>query len=559
VFDPRDTTLSDVERQAQLDAVVAGGDGTEARNGMNAETDVVFENLFDWTLNPKGAVFDAYSPTQCRAENVRLGSCVIAGGTHAMKFTVVGKQPASTGYKIGLDCLTASPSYSIREAEALLPSLNQSGGIADYQYMEGGSWGGNYQVLFPATAQGHYFTLNLESDLWQERNFQTSGDSHDNTTVDFDTSTDPGEFVVELEGLGTNWSAQAQTGATNSLVTSSALPAAAVMRVLVRGEEMVSGNWINWDGARCRVCWRGGPGSNLTLTGAYLGEAASSDSNTMDVASGTQHALTFGGSASGEIPANGALWSDYADVSIEQEKSYLISYRLAPVPAGGRLHYWTETITPGLASTFLIPAMVNPTDADSAAETWSGRGDVISTNAVIGVEFITTSFAAAGTYVSTVFDTHCASPAYTELNWDAVVPAGCSIQVKVRTGGVADMSDAPAWEDISFIPNFGMIDPGNKQFVQFLTQLGSSVDRLQTPKLKEFTIKWQGQEQIVAIGGTFTKGPDYGTFEVTVDGQEILTGLMVDLSIFKDARGHGDTRRLTSSLAVEVNPRNTGM
>jgi hypothetical protein len=426
--------------------------------------------------------------------------------------------------------------------------------------MEGGAWSGNYQLSFPASGAGEHFTLSLENDLWQERNFQASGDSHDNTTLLFDTSTDPGEFVVTMEGLGTNWSAAAQTDGSTDRFTPAGLAAGSVIRILVRGEEMVGGNWITWDAARARIGWRAGRGSDVVITSACLGEAANSSSNTMDVTPGTQHTLTFnGGNHSATIPAGGELWSDYADYDLEREKSYLVSYRIAPTPAAGSLQYWPETISPTLSSTFVIPAASLPSDSDTAAETWRSRADVVSSNVVIGVAAIETSYAATGTYVSAVFDTHCDAPAYDQLNWDASVPSDCSIQIKIRTGASPDMSDAPAWEDVSFIPNYGLIEPGHERYVQFLAQLTSSADGFDAPSLKEFTIRWQGQEQVVSLGGAFTKGPDHGIFRVAVDGQDVLTGLTVDLSIFKDIRGHRGTRRLTSSATAEADPRNTGL
>lgn len=43
-------------------------------------------------------------------------------------------------------------------------------------------------------------------------------------------------------------------------------------------------------------------------------------------------------------------------------------------------------------------------------------------------------FPGTGTYVSAVFDTHCDTPAYNEINWDADVPSGTAIELKIRTG-----------------------------------------------------------------------------------------------------------------------------
>jgi hypothetical protein len=56
----------------------------------------------------------------------------------------------------------------------------------------------------------------------------------------------------------------------------------------------------------------------------------------------------------------------------------------------------------------------------------------------------------------------------------------------------------------------------------------------------------------------FPFGPDYGIFELTVDGQDIKKGLQVDLEIYDYVRAHGSSNRITSRLVAEVFPRNTG-
>ncbi|MFC1453377.1 hypothetical protein ACFLSJ_08555 [Verrucomicrobiota bacterium] len=81
---------------------------------------------------------------------------------------------------------------------------------------------------------------------------------------------------------------------------------------------------------------------------------------------------------------------------------------------------------------------------------------------------------------------------------------------------------------------------------------------MQTPKLKNVTIRWPGESRAVDVGGTFTKGPDYGIFTLVVDGRELVSGMNIDLEIFKDARGFRGTRRIRSGLTAEIVPRNTG-
>ena len=62
------------------------------------------------------------------------------------------------------------------------------------------------------------------------------------------------------------------------------------------------------------------------------------------------------------------------------------------------------------------------------------------------------------------------------------------------------------------------------------------------------------------VGGIFTKGPNYGIFQVLVDGDPLRSALIVDLEIYKDTRVmNSKTRRITSSLQADLTPRNSGM
>ena len=62
------------------------------------------------------------------------------------------------------------------------------------------------------------------------------------------------------------------------------------------------------------------------------------------------------------------------------------------------------------------------------------------------------------------------------------------------------------------------------------------------------------------IGGVFTKGPGYGVFEISVDGEPLRSAIIIDLEIYKDVLGKNkSTQRVTSKLQAELTPRNTGM
>jgi hypothetical protein len=362
-----------------------------------------------------------------------------------------------------------------------------------------------------------------------------------------------------LTGQDTNWSASAQTGIATPIDAASGQVRGAAVRVLLRGEDMVGGSWIQRNGGRSQVCFRGGAAEGIPITRAYIGECDDAYESSMDIEPGTQTALTFGGSAGITIPAGGSVWSDMVDFPIDNEKSYLVTCLLGSGAGGATLSQWTNAIDPSLDGTYIIPPTSVPGAADAAAETWSGRGDVTTSSAILGVEYLYASYPQMGTYISSVFDTHCDTPGYTEVNVDALVPSGTDLRIKVRTGDEEDMSDAPAWTNVPAIPIYGLIDPGNRRFIQFLAEIDSDGARDTSPKLREVTIKWNGPERAVDIGGTFTRGPDYGQFELTVDDQEIVTAVSIDLEIFREMRTHKGSRMLTSQATAEVEPRNTGL
>jgi type II secretory pathway component PulJ len=183
-FDNRITTLTDTQRQQQLDSVVATGDGTSTFNSGNASSHVIFENLLDWSILPKQGTFDAYSPITKR-ETTSLGFVLLSDGPHTFEFKVAGKNAAATGYKIGIDQLQVSPSHSAREAETQTVSA-QSGATVESKYMENGSWKGNHQLYFPATAAGQTFSLKMKNDRWEETNFGAVGYVAEDTEVKFD-------------------------------------------------------------------------------------------------------------------------------------------------------------------------------------------------------------------------------------------------------------------------------------------------------------------------------------------------------------------------------------
>ncbi len=556
-FSPRMTNLSDSARQAQLNSVVANGDGSATYNSTNASTEVVFANLFDWSLNPQSARFDGYNKAMAREKNVSLGSAILSNGMHTFKFTTLEKNASSAGYKIGIDALYVSPSYGRREGEAQSP-IDQSGASVVTQYMAGGSWSGNYQLLFPATTNNQHFTLQLANDLWEETNFRRTGYSVDGTEVIFDNTLNPRDFIVQLEGNTWNWYASSQTGdPSGESATNYPLHGMAV-RVLAKGSDLDLGGF-QYDGGKVYVGFRSGLGSDkLGIKYAYISEAADSYVATQDIVAATQKQLTFDGGDDSEVFAwGGYSWTDSLDFDIDKEKVYTISFLVISNQSMGTAWRWAEVDEPGAISCYVITNR-SASQADLLDPTWSDRSDVVALDEVLGVPYVYTRYPTNATYTSGIFDTRIASPGYSAMNWDSVEPLGTSLKMKVRSATNRTMSDASAWSNISAMASGGAIDPGDNRYVQFKAIMTPNAYGYRTPKLKDVTIEWAGEDRIVDIGGIFTKGPDYGRFELKVDGQELKQGIEIDLEIYKEAAGYQGVKTNTSALAAEIRPRNTG-
>ena len=82
--------------------------------------------------------------------------------------------------------------------------------------MRGGSWKGNHQLSFPATAVGQGFSLKLNNDQWEETNFGALGYEAVNTEFIFDKTLSPKDNIVQLRGNDITWEADQQTGSMAS-------------------------------------------------------------------------------------------------------------------------------------------------------------------------------------------------------------------------------------------------------------------------------------------------------------------------------------------------------
>jgi hypothetical protein len=257
---------------------------------------------------------------------------------------------------------------------------------------------------------------------------------------------------------------------------------------------------------------------------------------------------TFGGLAvSPAMAAGSTTTSDWIDFEINKTNNYLVVYNIRN------------------EADKCYPVALENTRVPLTAPGYAGADCMVNgvrTNYLFGLTSITASYPAMGTYTSQIFDTHLSKPKYGDISWNADLPAGTAIALKVRAGNQPDLSDAADW---SMVPasavNPRAISTSYSRYVQFQALLVSdSTTHTLTPKLKDVTIDWGGEKQLVNVGGIFTKGPGYGMFEVSVDGNPLRSALIVDLEIYKDVLVMNKTsRRITSSLEADLTPRNSGL
>ncbi|MEN8254948.1 MAG: prepilin-type N-terminal cleavage/methylation domain-containing protein [Verrucomicrobiota bacterium] len=546
-FRPRDNSLTDAQRQAQLESVVHFGDGNSTYNGLNASSHVIFKNLLHWEIRPKEGRFDAYSPMLSR-DSSSLGYILLDPGTHEFTFKVIDKNSNSGGYKIGIDQLFVSPSYSAREAEAQLPASAQSGAAAAIQYMPG-DWKGNYQLVFPATGIGNSFSLSLDNDRWEETNFGALGYEAEDTEFIFDETLLPQDFVVKLRGNDIAWRAEEQTGSyySSSDTNTALMFTNCSISVHVNGAQLATnGGWIAYNGQKCQLTFQANDNGTLQVDNVQIHESDKWEIVDLSGYANSSPLATFGGgasTASTTIPKGTTATTDPIDFEINATNNYIVTFDL-----------------PNDKNKCFPAIWVNSSTPQHECQITLSTGMVINTSSIIGLKSLFTSYPADGEYTSQIFDTHLPNPHFGDISWNAEIPAGTSLLMKVRSGDQPDLSDASDWDLVAASAvNPRSVGTSYKRYIQFQALLASDTNGDFTPKLKDVTIDWAGERQLVNIGGIFTKGPNYGMFEISVDGNPLRSALIVDLEIYKNVLVmNKESRRVTSSLQVELTPRNSG-
>lgn len=577
-FSPRDNTLTDAQVREQLAYVVANGHGTGTYGGENATTEVLFENLFEWKLWPKGSTFDSYSTTLKR-ELVPFGSVIVGPGSHSVSFRVTGKNPSSSGYKVGLDYIRASGSGSDREAEWQTVATQPSSVAAARQFMSQGSWGDNYQLAFPATATNQQMSFSLENDCWEETSFLAPGCSFDGVSLKhgavFGTSVE--ENYVSMDGTGTTWTAETQVIGSNTLhVVSDNEYDKCAIRVLMKGANIQDGGFIKASGQYPSVRlvappFFGGETYRRTKIKAIsigIADDTNGYASAMNVRTNTLRQMTLGSEV---LSTYQWAWPSPLTpfYQIDRTNTYAVTFYIESYDFFhmelGQVAYREDSST----NRIHCYVLTNATTADVMALNWSSKPGVRASNRLPCVYELSTYYPSNASFTSGIFDTTRANPAFTDIVWNRALgytgsgysdtPGSTALRFKVRSGDDPYLSDAPGWSNAPLFTTSGstLASVGSGRYVQFQTLFTSDVTN--SPVMRDVKIRWPGDARLVDISAMVTRGPEYGEFEVKVDGTNLYKGVRIDLTIFRDITGYGGrTNRMTSSMMAEVTPRNSG-
>jgi hypothetical protein len=412
----------------------------------------------------------------------------------------------------------------------------------------------------------------MDNDRWEDTNFGGRYSIQSNTVINthYDSVTTPisADNVIELDGNKVAWEAAEQCGDYSGSGSGTNL-SGKVIRVMLKGSSLpAGGSHIMGSGARTQFKFAAGS-AGLKINNVFFGESISSNSQDMAYAPSTILQVPFnnGGTINNAttIPANSTKDSEWMNVAIDPDKNYILSYSITD----GTPIVWNDVNTSLPAATQVAIAYPGYSSSEMAltSTNWNTMPTavVIEPSVVLGLESVYVTYAEKGTYTSDIIDTRIDSPTYEYFMWDADIPGNTKLAFKVRTGNNPGLLDAPSFDSLS--PTVAPLESssfslsGSGRYVQFQALLDATDENGQiTPRLRNTTITWVGERRMMEISGVFSKGPGHGNFSLSIDGEGLQSALMVDLEIYKDIMGIGDTiQRISSEVQVALTPRNSGL
>lgn len=528
---------SNSTRQAQLDSIVGGG-------VVAGSTVTTLIRSDDVTLRftPTSPTFDGYSATPTTSGAVSFGSVRLSAGDHQIRFQVTGRNDASSGYEMGIDTVSLTPSGGIQEAEVLTVTAD-TGDPSTIEDMSGvGFWSGNHHREYRSNTIGDYVEFETYYDQWLESNFYSM--THSNTVVD---GNDPVLTILSREDQSATPAWQSTGQASTSVALNQPATGETWRTVISSGSIVRSGQMVRFKiraGSASLVIQEAyiGLRSGLTedLAGAptqlFFDNAPQSDGAVDPVG-----ALAPGVATAVTIPAGQYVWTNWMETGFGSGVDYLFSCYVS----SGDAAIWQDT-TPGAVHSYRV--------AGNSAATLDIT-PLSTSDAVFAVEEIAT-FQASGAAISQIYDTKLDAPSYGTISWSSTLPPAAQIRLYVRTSDDRNMVGATDWSMVAPITTSpaNLSGAGSERYIQFRAELDAGSPYLTLPTLDDVRITWPGQTALVEVSGQFTKKPDYGTFTVKVDGQDLVNALSVDIELSQDVQG----REHTHAVSAEMRPRNTG-
>jgi hypothetical protein len=607
--------MDEPERYLQLVGVVTNGDGSGGPNAGNATTDVILTNLASFSITPRAQNFDGYSPVAKRSDNIEFGSIKLDPGNHDLKFEVVGKNPSSSGYEMGMDTLSITPSGCQREAEILLAAADSGGSHTTVG--PDVMWSGSVHTEYTSGAVGDYLTYRLYYDQWTESNFNNA--VLDNAIL---FTTLPAVKLPDFtEGNKSGWQAEVEGGSPAGDATKAdyndglgnALPLTNMTIRTLISSGVTAGNLVTNHDA-FRVKFDSHSSGALTITSAYIDERdmALMNQEAVDPAllgpsgSETRIQLYFTDGAENvtpgvTIPAGSSKYSNWAIFPIDVSKDYFVTFHITATAAQSYVSYWPGTVAvepPDDINSYILKGDHASEASWAAYIPYVGHDNVIlplptnlppgrymSSKNVYAVAELE-AWSKIGSVTSTIYDTKMADPSYSFAAWNEACPAGSDIIVFARSSDNANMS-AASWNAGSSI-NPHALTIGTGRYAQFKADLsltpfwtcnnhaGNITDvqyksiaapvttcpiggKLLNPDISntlidDVTLMWPGATAMCTISGYFAQKPDYGIIELTVDGDNLTKGLEFSTAVSESL----GSVIYDASLTAEVEPRNTG-
>lgn len=568
-FQPRETSLSPSQRFDQLVSVVENGNGGSAVNGSNSSTLTIAEVRGSLTFRTEGQNYNFHNSTELLDSRVNMGGIRLQPGDNTIRFQVAGKTSSSRGYGMMMDQLLISPAGIPIEAEALLPVMTQSGASATVENRLDLFWSDGRALSFPASSTDAFFEVNFHNDTWHETKFIGKGSEFDRTMTH--TSIDEANTSTRLRPVGRDlaWSAMFQSGGTGGGASEEEdVVRGAAVRVVVRGGKALGGLQVLADGDGCTVEFEASdePTHGLHILHAFISEAADHENPGTAINSATTKRLRFGEPDNPKeevvIAPGDTARTVPVDFPIDTEKSYVISYLvsslLKTIAGGGEVlpgNPWIWGDDSSLPDTHILSASTNPGEADLLALTWSDRALMESKPGIYGVTDITTTYVNEGVYTSRVVDTTLEAPEFKDIAWSQLTPPDTSIEFKIRTSDFPDMRNAPEWEDLDSMESPGNVFFTGKRYVQirFVLMRDPVYDRI--PELRNYTLRWTGEETNLDFGGVFHRYPSGGLMNVFVNDEPPSASFRAELNLTAEEVAFSNDKPAWSIL-VETSPRN---